>query len=121
MDMTMLSADSRHIKSIFQGRIWYDPQNLTLETSANRAICREQMQSVLMSLEDELGALDLRYADLLRRAQLGLDGASLDSADDSEFEVSQSLLAWHAYCGAGQKDCSSCLESSQCKKISLVQ
>ncbi|KAK9868124.1 hypothetical protein WJX84_007286 [Apatococcus fuscideae] len=48
---------------------------------------REQMQSVLMSLEDELGALDLRYADLLRRAQLGLDGASLDSADDSEFEL----------------------------------
>lgn len=45
------------------------------------------MQSVLMSLEDELGALDLRYADMLRRAQLGPEGLSLDSADDSEFEV----------------------------------
>ncbi len=49
--------------------------------------CREHVQSVLMSLEDELGSLDLRYADLLRRAQLGPDGPSLDSADDSEFEV----------------------------------
>ena len=45
------------------------------------------MQSVLMSLEDELGALDLRYADMLRRAQLSPEGLSLDGTDDSEFEV----------------------------------
>lgn len=54
---------------------------------AKSLACREQMQSVLMSLEDELGALDLRYADMLRRAQLSPEGLSLDSADDSEFEV----------------------------------
>ena len=46
------------------------------------------MQSVLMSLEDELGVLDLRYANLLRQAQTGPNGLSLDSADDSDFEVS---------------------------------
>ena len=49
-----------------------------------------------MSLEDELGALDLRYADMLRRAQLSPEGLSLDNTDDSEFEVRNDcqLQAW---------------------------
>ena len=36
---------------------------------ADCLVCREQLNAVLLSLEDELSVLDLRYADLLRQAQ----------------------------------------------------
>ena len=36
---------------------------------AGRLVCREQLNAVILSLEDELSVLDLRYADLLRQAQ----------------------------------------------------
>ncbi|KAK9836747.1 hypothetical protein WJX74_007395 [Apatococcus lobatus] len=62
-------------------------------SSKARHRTREQMQSVLMSLEDELGALDLQYADMLRRAQLSPEGLCLDSADDFEFEAHQEEVA----------------------------
>ena len=42
--------------------------------------CRQQVAAVLLSLEDELAVLDLRYADLLQSVQ-GLAGSDEDDVE----------------------------------------
>jgi len=49
--------------------------------------CRQQVASVLLSLEDELAVLDLRYADLLQSVQ------TLGGSDEEDVEVK--LLSRH--------------------------
>ncbi len=49
--------------------------------------CRQQVASVLLSLEDELVVLDLRYADLLQSVQ------TLGGSDEEDVEVK--LLSRH--------------------------
>ena len=44
-------------------------------------VCRQQVASVLLSLEDELAVLDLRYADLLQSVQ------TLGGSDEEDVEV----------------------------------
>ena len=53
--------------------------------------CRQQVAAVLLSLEDELAVLDLRYADLLQSLQ------SLSGSDEDDVEVRSALL--HQGCG----------------------
>ncbi len=50
-------------------------------------MCRQQVASVLLSLEDELAVLDLRYADLLQSVQ------TLGGSDEEDVEVK--LLSRH--------------------------
>ena len=49
--------------------------------------CRQQVAAVLLSLEDELAVLDLRYADLLQSVQ------SLSGSDEDDVEVHSHSLA----------------------------
>ena len=48
--------------------------------------CRQQVAAVLLSLEDELAVLDLRYAHLLHSVH------SLDGSDDDDVEVHMHCL-----------------------------
>ena len=48
--------------------------------------CRQQVAAVMLSLEDELSVLDLRYADLLQSVQ------RLSGCDEEDAEVSFSAL-----------------------------
>ena len=48
--------------------------------------CRQQVAAVMLSLEDELSVLDLRYADLLQSVQ------RLSGCDEEDAEVSCPVL-----------------------------
>ena len=48
--------------------------------------CRQQVAAVLLSLEDELAVLDLRYADLLHSVQ------NLSGSDEEDVEVHMPCL-----------------------------
>ena len=52
-----------------------------LRNIRDNVACRQQVAAVLLSLEDELAVLDLRYADLLQSVQ------SLAGSDEEDVEV----------------------------------
>ena len=54
--------------------------------------CRQQVAAVMLSLEDELSVLDLRYADLLQSVQ------SLSGCDSEDAEVMLALTTWFGCC-----------------------
>ena len=82
--------------------------------------CRQQVAAVMLSLEDELAVLDLRYADLLQSVQ------KLSGCDDDDAEVSLCFIviavAQFMYCSllALQLVVTLTVAASQCTSHAVV-